>query len=110
LLTTGYTCAVTYNVYNSTTRTNFSATTYAPLTNTMPNTGIASGQFYCANMNTGAFFTITGKVAYNDSTAATTVFGDLGGQANTGIIGIRFKYASGNIFTGTFTVYGLATS
>lgn len=109
-LTTGYTSGINYHAYNSTTYTNFNATTYAPITNTMTNTGICSAFFYMFNMNTGANWKITGQSTWNDSGAATTVFGDIGGQGNTGIVALKFQYASGNIFTGTFTLYGMATS
>ena len=92
------------------TNTNFNSTTYFPITNTMTNSGIACAQFYCTNMNVGANFTLLGKTCWFDSTASAIVVGEVGGQAATGITGIRFKYASGNIASGTFTLYGVKTT
>lgn len=108
---TGYTCGLNYTQYNSTTITNFNATTYAPITNTMPNNKNATAQFYLSNINVGSNCIISGRSSWSDSTAATNVFASVMGDCGaTGINAIRFKYASGNINVGTFVVYSIIES
>ncbi len=107
-LSTGYLSGILYHVYNSSTNSTTTNTAFCPITAAMSNAGIASAQFWLSNLNTGANLSILGKSTWFDGT--NNQFGDIGGATNTGINAIQFKYASGNINSGTFTVYGLKTT
>lgn len=107
----GYTSAVNYNAYNSTTVTNLNSTTFYPITG--PNTANMniSGQMFLTGLNSGDVSVINGQVCYVDSTLGVRTFGNIGGSCTqTASNAIRLLFSSGNIAIGTFTLYGIRQS
>ena len=68
-----------------------------------------NGIFYFFNFEANNRFSMMGNMVYKNSSSATT-FTTMGGTTNvtTATTGIRFFFASGNIATGIFTLYGIA--
>lgn len=110
-INTGYSAGVNYSAYSSNTITNTNSTTFVPLTNTQANNGLAQGYCFIYNINVGSQCIFVGQSSWNDSGASAYVTGSLLGQAGaTGVNAIQIAYASGNIFEGTFSLYGLQQS
>lgn len=99
---TGYTGGVNYTPFNSATVTNFNASTFAPITSNSSNTAPISGTVY---MNAGAKY--YGTVSYTSTDASANVFGTCGGGVGANPNAFRFLMASGNITSGSISIYGL---
>lgn len=107
-IATGYTTGFNRSPYNSNTLTNNNSTTYVILSGTVANTaGIGtSGTLYCYNFNNGNTQAYSGTALYN--AAGTTTIGFIGGTGpgTTTVNALQFIFASGNISTGTISLYG----
>jgi len=68
-----------------------------------------NGIFYFFNFEANNRFSMMGNMVHKNSSSETT-FTTMGGTTNatTETTGIRFFFASGNIATGIFTLYGIA--
>jgi hypothetical protein len=116
-LATGYKAVI--NVFSESATANaVSSTTLIPLTiisgNTLANTtGIGlMGTLYMTNWTSGTNYPeIHGNCAYLESSAANTLTGLWGGRAPTtsAINNIKIVMSSGNISTGTFSLYGISS-
>jgi hypothetical protein len=116
-LATGYKAVI--NVFSEAATANaVSSTTLIPLTiitgNTLANTaGIGlMGTLYMLNWTSGSSFPeIHGNCSYLESSAANTLTGLWGGRAPTTnvINNIKIVMSSGNISTGTFSLYGISS-
>lgn len=109
-LTTGYTSGLVYNAYNTSVTSNLNSTAAFIISSSQSNSGIFSGSAFMHNLNLGEAFEIEGQSNWIDTTFSTSTFGRIGGQGPTGIVAIRLQFSSGNISTGTFTLYALAQS
>lgn len=103
----GYQSGVQVWNYDNAAITNYNLTTAFRMSgNTSNSTGQTSGEMYIPN--TGNSF--NGKLTYYDSGAGKWSFGVFGG--GNGISGtinaIKFLMASGNITSGTFSLYGIS--
>ena len=108
--TTGYATGLNYHAYNSATTTNQNSTSAFDFANSIGNTQIFSGYGYIYDISQGRFISLMGKSIYKTS-ASTLTIGDFGGQSGiTGVNALRFLMNSGNIFTGTFSLYGVKES
>lgn len=108
-LTTGYTAGINYNAYNSSVTTNSNSTAAFVLSGPQNNAAICSGNIFLHNFNVGQPCEIEGQCNWTDTTLAAQSFGRCGGQSSTGIVAIRIQFSSGNITSGTFSLYGIAT-
>lgn len=116
-LATGYKAVI--NVFSEAATANaVSSTTLIPLTiisgNTLSNTtGVGlMGTLYMLNWTSGSSFPeIHGNCSYLESSAANTLTGLWGGRAPTTnvINNIKIVMSSGNIATGTFSLYGISS-
>lgn len=109
-LNTGYTSGILYNAYNSTTLTNSNSTTIFVLSGPQSSAGFFSCALSLHNVNLGDPCEISGIANWSDTTLATSAVGTIGGQSNTGINAIKVLFSSGNITSGTFSLYGVNES
>ena len=83
-----------------------------PLSN-VAGTGV-SGFFNLYNTNNGSFFALMGQCTFNGSTSGPGTLGwfsngpDGSGNGVIGVNALRFTMRTGNISTGTFSIYGIA--
>lgn len=100
---TGYTAGINYTSYNSATVTNVNATTSGPLTSNASNGVGISGIIYFTTGN-GFFW---GTTSYLSTDSAVNAFGTTGGGVGIVPNAFRFLMSSGNLTSGTITIYGL---
>ena len=107
----GYNFRLSSYVYNSTSLNNFLSTANAIIGKRLSNGNTFSGYVelgYTGNIKTtGA----QGQAVWQDTTLGT-VFAFLGNFIGNGVVGlnaIKLAMSSGNISTGTFSLYGVAT-
>lgn len=109
---TGYTSGVNYNALNSTTLTNGNTSAGAQFR--LTGTGISTSapgygaDIWCMNVNTGGVMSIVGQCSFLPN-GGTYSYGTIVGY-NSGSLtvdGFQFLMSSGNISTGTISVYGL---
>lgn len=110
-VTSSYKAGVNYTAYNATTVTNANSTAHYVLTGpaTTDSSGI-NGYCYIYNANIGNNGYTTGIMNWQDNVLATSAIGIVGGNSSTGANAFRILFSSGNISSGTITLYGLKTS
>ena len=105
-LSSGYLCGVTSNAYNSATIANTNSTATCPLTptSTVSSTDGLNGQIILTGITAG-----TSYCGYTGQIYAATTFCNVYGvnSGTTAINNIRFSMLSGNIASGTITLYGI---
>lgn len=107
--TTGYLSGINYSAYNSTTLTNSNTTSYIKLAVAQTNTSNCQGAITLFNVNVGSNLIAQGFTSFTNGSGS--FFGQVMANGGaTGVNAIQFKYASGNINVGTFTIYGYANS
>ncbi len=107
-LGSAYFSGINSNPYNSTTRTNASSTSTTPLTPSITNTTVPINGILYIFLPASAVLSLNGQLFTTDT---TSTFIDVTGT-NTGtttINNIRFQYSSGNITSGTISLYGVTT-
>ena len=109
-INTGYTAGVLYSAYNSTTQTAANSTTIMPISGPCSNGDSYTAELYMGSVNQPDYFTLNGLATWNDTTLATTAGGTVRGRGTTGVNAIRLTFASGNINTGSFTLFGIKTA
>lgn len=102
-IATNYQSGIQNWIWNNTTDGNINSTTYIPVNNGITNSTTTSGQIW---FTTAAAFTAWGS---STIVAGGNLYSVLLGAYNTStsVNAIQFSFASGNINTGTFTLYGL---
>lgn len=100
---TGYTAGINYTSYNSATVTNVNSTTSFPLTSNASNGIGISGLIFCTINNASLW----GKTQYTSTDSSVAAFGSLGGNGNIVANAFRFLSSSGNLTSGSITIYGL---
>jgi hypothetical protein len=102
----GYTAGINYSAYNSATVNNASATTFAPITAAASNaaTFTISGTvfFYVGEGN------YAGTVQFGSTVVAVAAFGTCGGTTGVVANAFRFLMSTGNLTSGTISIYGIA--
>lgn len=110
-IATGYQAGCNTNPYNSATLTNSNSTTNWILSGAIRATNgndTANGELYVHKCNTGSKSWVTGKSSYSDNGTTNATMASFGGSSgSTGTNAFRVKMSSGNIATGTFTLYGV---
>jgi hypothetical protein len=96
------------NAFNSSTLTNSNSTSTCPLTPSITNTNVEIGGIIYASFPASAVAMYTGQLFTIDTTS--TFINCSGGNTGTTLINnVRFSYSSGNIASGTISLYGLTT-
>lgn len=101
----GYTSGINFNAYNSTTVTNATSTTYGIMARSQSNGVGLYGTVFFTPGNGGWW----GQMNFFNTTAAATTLGFNLGSAGIVFNAMRFLFASGNITSGSITLYGLNT-
>lgn len=99
----GYTSGINFNAYNSTTINNATATTYGLMARSQSNGIGLYGTVYLTPGNGGWW----GQMSFFNTTLATTTLGFVTGGAGIVFNALKFQFASGNITSGSITLYGL---
>lgn len=110
-LGSAYFSGVNSNPYNASTVTNANSTSTSPLTLSITNTGVFINGIINAVFPASAVASFNGSLVALDGTGSTTSFLNSFGS-NTGtttINNVRFSYSSGNITSGTISLYGIGT-
>ena len=107
-INSGYTTGFNHFPYNSSTITNANSTTYVILSGSVANTANlgASGTLFCYNFKNGNTQAYSGTANYNAAGTATIGFIGGVGPGTSPVNALQFLFASGNISTGTISVYG----
>lgn len=107
-LATGYQSGINTNPYNSVTLTNANSTTAMPLCASQVNTSTVgvSGNIYLFNITTANNPEMIAQMHWN---SGSVQFGQAVGNNSTtsGVNAFRFAFASGNIASGSITLYGI---
>lgn len=98
-----YTAGINFNGYNSNTFTNFNATTYAPITS---NSNSGSNVDALIYVYTSGRYTVTSSYNSTDVGGNSNASGG-GGLGASGINAFQFLFGSGNITSGTISIFGL---
>lgn len=107
-LGSGYFSGLNSNPYNSTTLTNASSTTTSPLTPSITNTTVPINGILYMFLPASAVLSCNGSLYTTDTTS--TFINIVGTNTGTTTINnIRFSYSSGNITSGTISLYGITT-
>ena len=104
----GYANGINYSSYNSATVNNINSTTYIPLSSNMYNSNTFVCNFFLYNTSIGNPVSLLGQGSWRDNALGTST-GTYIGQGPTGVNAIRFIYSSGNIVTGTISLYGVTS-
>lgn len=107
-LGSGFVSGLLSNNYNSATLANSNSTSTCPLTPSITNTSVPIAGILYLNFPASAIAFFNGQLFLNDTTG---VYSECYG-ANTGtttINNIRFSYSSGNITSGTISLYGITS-
>ena len=108
-LGSGYQSANNSNPYNSNTVTNASSAATNPLTPSISSAGaFINGIMFLALPTTAAVSSMVGQVFIGET---TSVYADVMGYntGTTSINNIRFSFSSGNIASGTISLYGISS-
>lgn len=107
-LATNYLAGVNTNAYNSATISNANSTTAIPLTGSQVNTAAigVSGNIYLYNITTANNPEMVSNINWNDGTTRFAV-GVASNSTTSGVNAFRFAFASGNISSGTISLYGI---
>lgn len=101
----GYNSGINYWAYNSATVNNANATTFAMIAASSSNSAQISGTVYATPGN-GNYW---GTVAYQSTVTGVNSFGTCGGGSGIVFNAFQFSMSSGNITSGTISVYGIST-
>lgn len=102
----GYTSGINFNAYNSTTVTNATATTYGLMARSQSNGVGLYGTVFFTPGNGGWW----GQMSFFNTTTATNTLGFITGGSGVVFNALRFQFASGNITSGSISLYGLNQS
>lgn len=109
-ITSGYQSACNVTVYTSNAITNSNSTAAFLLSGGIKNSDgnqVANGAIRMHKCNTGSKCMIEGQAVYIDNSSSNTTNCTIFGQGgSTGVNAFRMLMSSGNISTGTFTLYG----
>jgi len=109
-INSGYQSGVTTTAYNSTTVANTNSTSQLRITGGINTSGLglASANFTIQNVTVGANITWCGTGMYNNGNNVAALTLIAGGLTNSSVINaFQFSMSSGNISSGTFTLYGI---
>ena len=107
-LGSGYTCGINSNPYNSTTLTNANSTSTCPILPANAATDVLSfGQIYLF-LPESATSTYFGQL-YDAVSTPINVFCFGTNSGTTTINNIKFSYSSGNILSGSISLYGISS-
>lgn len=96
------------NAFNSSTLANTNSTTTCPLTLSITNTAVPIGGIIYATFPSSAVAMYSGQLFTIDT--SSTFINCFGGNTGTTTINnVRFSYSSGNITSGTISLYGITT-
>lgn len=113
-VSSGYLSGCNVYTYNTASGTNINSTTDWLLSGAIKGADgnqTANGHVFVYNCNVGAKSYTTGQISYYDNGSSNTTMGYHGGSAgDTGANAFRFLMSSGNISSGTITLYGLKQS
>lgn len=98
---------IIYNTYNSGTLANAISTTNCVLTPSISSTNISLNGILYLNFNTSAIAAYNGQIFNPDATTKNIVCYGVN-TGTTTINNISFSYSSGNITSGTLSLYGIA--
>lgn len=105
-LGSGYRSGTITNSYNSTTLANTNSLTTNPLTASITNTNVPINGTLYLDFPASAAASYTGQIFVADTTAVNVnCFGTNSGT--TTINNVKFSYSSGNITSGTISLYGI---
>jgi hypothetical protein len=103
--TSGYSSGVNYSAYNSATITNATATTYGVMAHSQSNGIGLYGTVFFTPSNGGWW----GQMSFYNTTLNTYTIGFVTGNSGIVFNALKFQFASGNIASGSITIYGLKT-
>lgn len=107
-ISSNYQSGINRNVYNSTTVTNTNSTSSFLLSGPLSTTAGASGYFDIFNATNGDEVMIAGQVSMIDNATSNLFISLIGGyNTATNITAIQFAMSSGNISSGTFSLFGI---
>lgn len=103
----GYTNGINYSAYNSATVNNVNSTTFGVVTGNVSNVaGFAVSGMIIYNATIGGY---AGPIQYGDTGLGAQAFGTCGGNTNVAATNaFKFSFASGNIASGSISIYGIA--
>jgi hypothetical protein len=107
-----YNGTINYSYFGNTTTNNLNSLAFFIVTGPMENAGAGSSaqlMFTLCNSNTANALTLRGECYYSDHNFSGSAQGDFSGLGATGINFIRFVCSTGNISSGTFSLYGVVT-
>ncbi len=106
----GYLAGINYSTYNSSTLTNVTSTSGFILAADVGSIG-SSGSFTLSNLNLATSVTIAGSSSWRGNGTPTYLFGYSGGDSgNQNINAVQIICDSGNIQSGSATMYGYLRS
>lgn len=107
-ISSGYTAGQNSYPYNSATGTNVSLTSSLMFANAA-STSTMGGIYYLNNLTSGAGYPVGWGTQVKEINGTSATYAVLGGSYNTTITttSIQIATASGNVVTGTFTLYGI---
>jgi hypothetical protein len=106
-LSSGYNSGVLYNNYSSATQTNANSTTTNPLTQSITDTNVPLNGIVWLSFPASNVALFNGQIFTQDTTSVyIQSFGSNSGT--TTINNIRFSYSTGNITSGTISLYGIS--
>lgn len=108
-INTGYQSGTIRASYNSTTLVNAAnITTSVNLTGGVNSAGVgASGTIFCYNLNNGNTNAFMGMVSWQGATFIGVGWSGATGPGTTTVNAMQFTFTSGNIASGTVSLYGL---
>lgn len=109
-LNSGYSGGIYYHAYNSTSFTNSNSTAIFPISGPCSNGDSMTGELFMGSLSLPDYFTINGLATWTDTTLSATASGWIGGRGATGVNALRLTFASGNINSGSFTLFGIKTA
>jgi hypothetical protein len=102
----GYLNGINYTSYNSATVTNVNSTTFAVVTSNAANSAGISGLIF-VDLGDGSYY---GTVKYQSTDSAVNAFGTCGGGTGVGNFNaFKFQSSSGNLTSGSISIYGIST-
>lgn len=99
----GYNSGINYSAYNSATVNNANATTFAMIAASSSNGAQISGTIYITQGNANYW----GTVSYTSTVTGVNSFGTCGGGTGVGANAFQFSMSSGNMVSGTISIYGI---
>jgi hypothetical protein len=106
-LGSGYTSGNLNNSYNSTTLANVNSTSTNPLTPSITNTSVPLNGILFLSLPASAVASFNGQIFTQDTTSVyISCYGSNSGT--TTINNVKFSYSTGNITSGTLSLYGIS--